>query len=1304
MSDAPDEGKIVTFYSFKGGTGRTMALANVAWILAANGKRVLVADWDLESPGLHRFYQPFLKGVIKDAPGVIDLIRDYERAATRAAGSEQLIRERARTERYAFTLEWDFPGEGRLDYLTAGRQNSDYGPTLSALNWDKFWDELNGGRFFDVLRENMKTNYDYVLIDSRTGLSDIADICTIHLPDILVDCFTFSTQGIDGAAQVARVIHEQYASRGIRILPVPMRVDQAEKERADASLAFAMRRFAGLPVMSAPERRDYWAAVEVPYRAFYSYEEILAVFGDTPGSPTSLLASFERITGYITNDEVNILPEVPAATRREVRAAFTRRIPADQPRIILDYGAEDQMWAEWVKAVLEMVDIEVRDRWHEASIGWAIEGEEPPRVLSVVTASSTARGTQYVDQPAYVVYVTDSRPHSQWASVPAAFVSGLTEQEATDQVLSLFSSSLPDTLELSQPAVERYPGREPEVLRAPARNTRFTGREEDLRMLRSQLQTRGTAVVLPVTIQGLGGVGKTQVALEYVHRFKNDYDVVWWLNCGQPQFIDASLFDLAGAIEEFSGPAAPSGASVREVADGVLRLLSQRQLIKRWLLVYDNAEDIEAVTPFLPAGGGHVLITSRNRAWSADDLARPLSIDVFLRPESIAHLRQRVESITVEEAGKVAEILGDLPLAVATAGAWLAETGVSVADYLLQLERQGPRALSISQLADYPQRVAQTWDLSLKRLEERSPAAARLLELCAFLSPDISLDLIYNPTVAEILAPFDPTLSEPMVIGRITQEINRLALIKLDSSARQIHMHRLVQAVVQDRLSDEQAAERREEVHQVLAAARPRREVDDPDTWPRYRMIWPHLALSNATISTQEPVRHLLIDRVRYLWQRGDLERGRRLAETTEQEWRRLLAEPPDGSKAFDALPRQLFHLRFNLANILRDLARFHEAREIDEEVLDGQRELLGPDHPHTLMTAGGLAADLKALGEYDEGRAMDERTYPAWTELFGEEHPRTLSAAYNLAVSYRITGDYARSLALDEMTLDRRRAALGPQHPRTLDSAIAVARDLLEAGRYHDAVNWMHQQRQACLQALGAEARGTLNAQMILGIALRSAGEPTEAEMHFIDSWEGLIRRFGGDSSDALACRLSHAVNLIALNQVYEAEAEIRAVKDVYDRRLGTDHPHTLVCQVNLATALRLQTDRTAATTAMKAVRAATTGLTQRLGPDHPYTLSAQMVLAVVLADNGQLAEARALDERTTLKLTEVLGARHPDTLRSQANLLLSMAEFAGQDTEEERKVIVSSLEAVLGKNHPDITTLRAGRRLLRALDPHPF
>ena len=540
----------------------------------------------------------------------------------------------------------------------------------------------------------------------------------------------------------------------------------------------------------------------------------------------------------------------------------------------------------------------------------------------------------------------------------------------------------------SATAAVRYPGNPPDINNAPTHNPRFTGRENDLARLREELRDYATGGAQLVALQGLGGVGKTQVALEYVHRFKTDYDVIWWLPCVAPTFVDASLADLGEELRRKLGLNVSATANAAEVIRQVMDVLGHGRL--RWLLVYDNADQIEEIMPLLPPGGGHVLVTSTNRAWTENG-ARPIQIDVFTRDESVAHLHQRVPAMGKDEAEQIAAAVGDLPWAVATAGAWLAETNYTVADYLEELRRQPRRALSASTPAGTREPNPWPWEVSLTRLTEQSPAAARLLELCSVMAPEISLSIVYSAAMAQLLQPYDPALSEKMVIGRVVQEINRLALIKLDSSAEQIVVHLLLQDYVRGRMSPEQITAARRDVQGLLVAARPDRDADDSVTWDRYRLIWPHLEPSQAMTSADEAVRQLFIDRVRYIWLRSGLKQAGEIAVEVRQCWAAMEASEADPGAA-QALRRQVLQMRFNLGNILRDQGQFAEAQDLNRTVLAEQMSLLGPDHPHTLMTAGSLAADLRASGHYGEALAMDENTYPAWTTVYGEDQERTLS------------------------------------------------------------------------------------------------------------------------------------------------------------------------------------------------------------------------------------------------------------------------------------------------------------------------
>jgi MinD-like ATPase involved in chromosome partitioning or flagellar assembly/tetratricopeptide (TPR) repeat protein len=1316
-----DGGQIVTFYSFKGGTGRTMALANVAWILAANGKRVLIADWDLESPGLHRFLQPFMDPGVSQNPGIIDFIRRYEWAAVEAgvlfaelapedaqgleaawAALGAIIDEHVSHMRdYVLPVSWHFPDAGAIDFLSPGKQaNSEYQMALSALDWDNFYDKLHGGQFLDALRAHLKRNYDYVLIDSRTGLSDIADICTIHLPDMVVDCFTLSTQGIEGAAHVARQIRK-HTEREITILPVPMRIDHSQEDKASAGMQFAERLFTGLPAgLPDAERRLYWAEVQVPYQPTYAYEETLAAFGDRPGSRTSLLSSYERITARITGGAVSTLPPREEWLRLRTRLLFTRTKAANPPEVVLDFSPEDQLWAEWIAAVLASAGIPVL--WvGEKSAGPAGSGA-PTQVVAVVSESYISRTADSPPpvEPDLLISVTDTRLPQRLAEVPVMFLAGLTETQAMEQLIDRFDGTQPPESE-SVLAAMRYPGGgRDQIVNMPARNVNFTGRDGDLRELREELRSRRVAVVLPLTIQGLGGVGKTQVAMEYAHRFKADYDIIWWLNCGQPQYIDASLADLGKQMRDVFGASVPEEGGVAEIAEQVLQLLSNPG-DQRWLLVYDNAEEIEDIKHLLPSGGGHVLITSREERWA--DLGKTLKINVFRREESISHLRRRVPAIAEGDAFAVAEVLEDMPLAVAAAGALLASENMPVADYLRRLAEQPVRPLPEDHpLREYPEAVAKAWNLSLDQLQRRSAAAARLLAICSVMAPEISLDLINSQAMADALRSIDPTISERAMIARLIRQIDLFALIKLDNNAHQIQVHRVVQAVVSERLTPAELQSARRDVHQVLVAARPLGDVDDPLMWPAYRQIWPHVTPSLAMLSLDQQVRDLLVERVRYLWRRDDLERGRRRAEEIEGAWKAMLAEAPDPAMA-RSLRQQLFRLQFNLANILRDLAQFQDSRAVDEAVLRGQQQYLGEEHPHTLQTRSSLAADLRALGDYHAALALDLETYRAWsvTSGYGDEYAGTLMAANNLALSYLLNGDFQSALAHDRQTLERRASVHGPRHPRTLYSGAAVARDLLEAGRYREAARRMEAVLAASREVLGDDDRITLNARLWLGIAQRCTGRAEDAAVHIDAARAGLTRGFGKDSSDALASRLSQALNLMALGRFREGRLAATEVLRVYEGRVGSGHPHSLICRLNIATAFCLEDDYGAAETQ---IRLAADGLQSRLGSAHPYTLAAKMVQASVLARRSDLADAAALEELVTAERTRVLGPTHPDTLRCRANYLLTLHQRGVTGAVVERQAVIQELAASLGSQHPDVGTAGGGRRLLCSIDPQPF
>jgi MinD-like ATPase involved in chromosome partitioning or flagellar assembly len=227
-----------------------MALANVAWLLATAGKQVLVVDWDLEAPGLHRYFHPFLKDKeLHASDGVIDFVIEFEDQATARTGrqdDEDWYLPYANILRQARSVDYDFPAGGTLDFIPAGRQTNSYASRVNSFDWGNFYERLGGWALIEEAKRLMREEYEFVLVDSRTGVSDSAGICTVQLPDDLVVCYTLNTQSIEGASAVAANVFEKRRRRPdlpLRIFPVAMRVEKAESNKRELRRDYARAGF-----------------------------------------------------------------------------------------------------------------------------------------------------------------------------------------------------------------------------------------------------------------------------------------------------------------------------------------------------------------------------------------------------------------------------------------------------------------------------------------------------------------------------------------------------------------------------------------------------------------------------------------------------------------------------------------------------------------------------------------------------------------------------------------------------------------------------------------------------------------------------------------------------------------------------------------------------------------------------------------------------------------------------------------------------------------------------------------------------
>jgi len=507
------------------------------------------------------------------------------------------------------------------------------------------------------------------------------------------------------------------------------------------------------------------------------------------------------------------------------------------------------------------------------------------------------------------------------------------------------------------------------------RNRHFTGRADLLEALHGSGRN-AQPVVLTQVLRGLGGIGKTQLALEYAYRYGGRYRLVWWVRAEEPETLAA---DYAALAERLHLPqqAAPEQ---RETIAAVRQWLEHHDA---WLLILDNAPEPAAIQAYLPrTTHGHLLITSRHFGWGGT--ARSLTVPVLPGDEAATLLLDVTQQSDRESAGAIAQTLGDLPLALAQAAAYIDATGLSLTGYLQRLQTHLEALLHRGAGSpEYPAPVATTWSMAFAALQETQPAALSLLQLCAFFAPEDIPEALVRENASALPEPLGAVVTDDLQWDETLVALRHYAL--LEGGQQSLAVHRLVQAITRDRLPVDERTQWAAAALTCVAAAFPgSASAAEPRTWLTCARYWPHAV---AVVS------HV-----------GDT----------------------------DAAALETARLLNDMGVYLDARAQFAEAKPYYERTLAIREQVLGPQHPDTAQSLNHLGYLLSAQGDLGGAKAYLERAWTLYEQVLGPQHPDIAQSLNHLGYLLFAQGDLVGAKAYLERALQIFRLRLSEDHALT--------------------------------------------------------------------------------------------------------------------------------------------------------------------------------------------------------------------------------------------------------------------------------
>ena len=741
-------------------------------------------------------------------------------------------------------------------------------------------------------------------------------------------------------------------------------------------------------------------------------------------------------------------------------------------------------------------------------------------------------------------------------------------------------------------------------------------------------------------LTGTRGSGKTQLAAAVAARCEEEgWPLVGWIHAASRKEIIADLYELALRI----GIDAPKNIPLEVIVQRLLAQLRSAEAADR-LFVFDNVENPDDLRDLIPEGAGvrALITTTRHLDWDGPEWLR-LTVGTFEREQSITLLCERTGDTHREAADRIADALGDVPLAITQAAATAQQGGYALSGYLDRLSHH-PLESRISRLEgdNYPDAVGiallMAYEQVLEQLRtthpQRERIAVSLLGALSLLATSgmptpwlLRLDgdsgvvrdtLSFLKSVAILQESSDGTKTiVPWLQGHVYRETYLNGQKKLGEAHSCAAT--LLSGIDVDRL--ENPEQRRHETHHLIEQLL---SVTSQD--------YSHSLFSEPQVSSK------LAETLQYATSLGMSQIALTLTDSVTQACDALGPDHPDTLAS-----------RNSLAGTYRDAGRLDKAIALYEQNLGDSVRVLGTDHPGTLTSRFNLAGAYRASGRLEEAITLYEQVFSGRRRVLGPDHRSTLTARDDLAATYWEAGRFDEAITLKKQILADAMRIMGPDSSGTSAVRLNLATTYRDAGRLDEAVDVYEQILDDVTRLEGPHHPHTLTARNRLAVAYRDAGRLDEAIPLFEQNLTDVTRLAGPDHPHTLTARNQLAGAYRYAGRLDEAIPLFEQNLTDVTRTLGLDHPETLASRHNLAGAYR---DADRLDEAIPLFEQNLADLIRILGPDRPDTFTSRSTLAGAYRDAGRLDEAIPLFEQTLEDRTRTLGPAHPVTLTSRGNL----------------------------------------------------